>query len=240
MVDPRVLDEVPERAVAVYAHPDDHEVSCGGTLARWAAAGCEVHVVVAARGDKGSDDPACDTDALSTLRAGEVRAAADALGVAGVELLGHADGELDVDPLALRRELVGILRRLRPETVVCPDPTAVFFGDGYLSHVDHRAIGWATLDAVAPASSSPLYFTDRGAPHHVSTVLLSPTLEPDVWVDVTTALDAKVDAVLAHRSQLASDADEWLPDFVRHRAEEEGKRAGLPTAEAFRRLRFGG
>lgn len=240
MTDPRVLDDVPERAVAVYAHPDDHEVTCGGTLARWAAGGCEVHVVVAARGDKGSDDATCDTGALAEARAGEVRAAADALGVAGVELLGHADGELDVDQLALRREVVGVLRRLRPDTVVCPDPTAVFFGDGYVSHVDHRAIGWATLDAVAPAASSPLYFTELGAPHHVSTVLLSPTLEPDMWVDVTSALDAKVAAVLAHRTQLAGDADEWLPDFVRQRAEEEGRRAGLPTAEAFRRLRFGG
>ena len=232
------FDEVPARAVAVYAHPDDHEVTCGGTLARWAAAGCEVHVIVAARGDKGSSDPSADRDALAIRRADEVRAAGEALGVAGVELLGHDDGELDADPVALRAQLVEVIRRLRPDTVVCPDPTAVFFGDGYVSHVDHRAIGWATVDAIEPAAK-PLYFPSSADVHQVATVLLSPTLEPDVWVDVTSTLDAKVAAVLAHRSQLAADAEDWLPDFVRHRAQQEGKRGALPHAEAFRRLQLG-
>jgi LmbE family N-acetylglucosaminyl deacetylase len=114
----------------------------------------------------------------------------------------------------------------------------VFFGDGYVSHVDHRAIGWATVDAIEPAAK-PLYFPEHGAVHQVSRMLLSPTLEPDVWIDVTSTLDAKVTAVLAHRSQLPAGAEEWLPDFVRHRAEEEGRRGGLPHAEAFRRLHFG-
>ena len=232
------LAEVPSCAVAVYAHPDDHEVSCGGTLARWAAEGCEVHVVVAARGEKGSDDPGCDTDALAARRAEEVRDAAAALGVAGVTLLDRPDGELDADLPGLRAELVALVRTIKPDTVICPDPTAVFFGDGYVSHVDHRAIGWATLDAVAPAAALPHYFADSGAAHRVTTVLLSPTLEPDVWVDVSSSMEAKVAAVLAHRSQLAADAGEWLPDFVRHRAEEEGRRGGLPAAEAFRRLRI--
>jgi len=232
------FDDVPSCALAVYAHPDDHEVTCGGTLARWAAAGCEVHVLVAARGDKGSADPATDGDALAARRAEEAAAAGTALGVASVTILDHDDGALDADVPALRSEVVAALRRLRPDTVVCPDPTAVFFGDGYVSHVDHRAVGWATVDAVEPAAK-PLYHPEHGAPHQVRTVLLSPTLEPDVWVDVSDAIDAKVAAVLAHRTQLADDADDWLPDFVRHRAEEEGRRAGLPFAEAFRRLRLG-
>jgi len=114
----------------------------------------------------------------------------------------------------------------------------VFFGDGYVSHVDHRTIGWATLDAVAPAASSPLYFPDRGPAHQVATVLLSGTLDPDAWIDIEAHLDAKVAALFAHRSQLAAAADDWLGDFVRHRAEEEGKRAGVAYAESFRRLRF--
>jgi LmbE family N-acetylglucosaminyl deacetylase len=114
----------------------------------------------------------------------------------------------------------------------------VLFGDGYVAHVDHRAIGWATLDAVAPMAASPHYFPDRGAAHQVSTLLLSGTLEPDVWIDIGDALDAKVAALFAHRSQLADDAEGWLGDFVRHRAEQEGRRAGVPHAEAFRRIRF--
>jgi LmbE family N-acetylglucosaminyl deacetylase len=114
----------------------------------------------------------------------------------------------------------------------------VFFGDGYVNHADHRALGWAVLDAAAPAASSPLYFPERGAAHHVSTVLLSGTLEPDVWIDIEPGLDAKVQALFSHTSQLAGDADDWLADFVRHRAGEDGRRAGLAAAEGFRRLRL--
>ena len=232
-----VWDETPQRVLAVYAHPDDPEVSCGGSLARWARAGTEVHAVVATRGDKGSADPAADGDALAEQRSAEVAAAAEVLGLAGVELLGHPDGELTAVP-TLVRELVGVVRRLRPDVVVGADPTAVFFGDAYVNHVDHRCIGWATLDAVAPASSSPLYFPEQGPAHQVRTVLLSGTIEPDVWVDVGAALDTKVRAMFCHRSQLAPDAGEWLGDFVRQRAAEEGRRAGLRSAEGFRRLRL--
>jgi LmbE family N-acetylglucosaminyl deacetylase len=232
-----VLDDVPARALAVYAHPDDPEVSCGGTLARWAAAGCDVHVVIGCTGDKGSSDPTTDPNELAARRAQEVQAAADALGLAGVDLLGHPDGDLDVTT-TLKAEIIGLVRRHAPDVVVCPDPTAVFFGDGYVSHADHRAIGWATLDAVAPAAASPLYNPGLGPPHQVATMLLTGTLEPDTWVDIESAIDAKVASSFAHRSQLADDAEDWLADFIRHRAEEEGRRAGVPFAESFRRLRF--
>jgi LmbE family N-acetylglucosaminyl deacetylase len=232
-----LFTDVPERVLAVYAHPDDPEVSCGGALARWSKAGAEVHVVVACAGDKGSSDPATDSAELAARRADEVRAAAEAMGVAGVELWAHPDGDLDRVP-ELRAELVGTLRRLTPDVVVAPDPTAVFFGDGYVNHVDHRTIGWAVLDAVAPAAASPLYHPDRGSAHQVGTVLLSGSLEPDVWVDIADGIDAKVRALFSHTSQLAADAEEWLADFVRHRAEEEGRRGGVGLAEGFRRLRF--
>jgi len=228
---------VPERVLAVYAHPDDPEVSCGGTLALWAAAGAEVHLLVATRGEKGTVDAAVDPAELALARAAEVVAAGEVLGVAGVEQLGHPDGELDRVP-ALRGEVVAAVRRVRPDVVVCPDPTAVFFGDGYVSHVDHRAIGWACLDAVAPASSLPHYFPAAGPAHAVATVLLSPTLEPDVWVEVGESLEAKAAAMRCHRSQLG-DLDGDLVDLVRARATDEGRRAGLGPAEGFRRLRLG-
>lgn len=233
---PELIADVPARALAVYAHPDDPEVSCGGTLARWAAGGCEVHVVIATLGDKGSHDPTTDPTKLSAQRADEAKEAGVELGVAGVELLGRPDGELDADLPALRAELVGILRRLRPEVVVCPDPTSSFFGDAYVNHVDHRTIGWAALDAVAPAAAQPLYFPHLGEPHQVATVLLSGTLEPDAWVDIAGSVEAKVAALRCHASQLAEDADDWLLAFVRSRAEEAGRKAGVPFAEGFRRL----
>ena len=160
-----LLEDTPARALAVYAHPDDPEVSCGGTLARWAAAGAEVRAVIACQGEKGSHDPATATAVLASERAAEAAAAADALGLAGIDLLGHPDGELDA-VIDLRAELVGLIRAHRPDIVVCPDPTAVFFGDGYVSHVDHRTIGCEPSDRFLLESFILRY--DERPPHGCS------------------------------------------------------------------------
>jgi LmbE family N-acetylglucosaminyl deacetylase len=231
---PELVDEVPARALAVYAHPDDPEVSCGGALARWARAGSEVHVVVCTRGDKGSSDPAVDPDDLAVRRRAEMAAAAEVLGLAGHHQLGHPDGEVANAP-ALRGELVGIIRATRPEVVVCPDPTAVFFGPSYFNHHDHRVVGWAALDAVSPAAAQPHYFPEAGAAHRVGAVYMSGTLEPDVWIDISETVDVKAQALLCHGSQLGETA-EWLRTVVRERAEDAGRQAGVACAEGFRRL----
>src|SRR5437763_16782213 len=102
----------PERALAIYAHPDDPEISAGGTLARWADAGAEVHVVLTTRGDKGTNDPDADIEELVNTRRGEASAAAEVLGVKGSSTLDHADGELE-NNRELRFELVRLLRDIR-------------------------------------------------------------------------------------------------------------------------------
>lgn len=235
---PDLVEGAPERGLAVYAHPDDPDVSCGGTMARWVRAGTELHVVVCAQGDKGSADPRTRPDELARRRADEVAAAAAVLGLSGHHLLGYSDGEVD-NTSELRALLVRLVRRIRPEVVVCPDPTAVLFGSTYFNHRDHRAVGWATLDAVTPAAANPHYFPDEGPAHQVEAVYMSGTLEPDAWVDVTDYIEAKLEALLCHRSQLG-DTGEWFHEVVRQRAEEEGRRAGVRYAEGFRLLRLTG
>jgi LmbE family N-acetylglucosaminyl deacetylase len=232
-----IEDSIPARALAVFAHPDDPEVGCGGTLARWSAAGSEVHLVIANRGDKGSMDPSVDPDALAADRAEEVARAAAVLGLASVEQLGYPDGEIENDA-ALRARLVEVVRRVRPTALVAPDPTAVFFGDGYINHRDHRQLGWAVLDSVVPAAS-PLYGPGAGPAHQVELLLLSGTLEANAWVDVGDVLDVKVAAVACHESRLGSDPS-LIAGILEARAREEGARAGVTCAEAFRRLRFTG
>jgi len=229
-----MFDEAPARALAVYAHPDDPEISCGATLARWAAAGAEVHVLVLTRGEKGSHDPAVDLDELAERRSGEMEAAGKVLRLAGQEQLAIDDGEL-VNSLEVRERIVSAIRRARPDVVVCPDPTAVIFGDTYFNHSDHRVAGWATLDSVSPAAGNPHYFPAAGPAHPVGVVLLSGTLEPNVWVDVTGSLETKVDALLCHASQLDGSED-LFRDVLRNRAEAEGRTAGVRYAESFRRL----
>jgi len=235
-----MADDAPASALAVYAHPDDAEIAAGGTLAKWAAAGASVWVLVTARGDKGSDDPGADRDALAARRVEETAKAVAVLGLAGHFHLGYDDGDLP-DDHKLRGEIVRHVRELRPEVVLCPDPTAVFFGDGYFNHHDHRVTGWATLDAVAPAAGNPHYFPEHlreglGV-HQVRAVYLSGTLEPNHWVDIGTTLERKIDGLFCHESRLV-DADDWLRDFLRDRAEQGGAGSGVRYAEPFRRITF--
>jgi LmbE family N-acetylglucosaminyl deacetylase len=230
----RLVGEVPARALAVYAHPDDVEVACGGTLARWARAGCEAHLIVVCQGDKGSTDPAAQPDALAATRAQEVAEAAAVLGLASHRLLGMPDGEVELTP-ALLGDLVGAIRSVRPEVVIAPDPTAVLFGRRYVNHRDHRVVGAAAMDAVAPAAAMPHYFPDRGAAWSVGELWLSGTLEPDVHVDVEPVLDVKAAALACHRSQVDVPG-ELLRSVVEQRAEDAGRAAGARYAESFRRM----
>jgi LmbE family N-acetylglucosaminyl deacetylase len=224
----------PGRALAIYAHPDDPDVACGGTLASWAAAGTEVHVCLCCQGDKGSPDPAISPESLAEQRRREVGAAGQVLGVRAHYWLGYKDGEVE-STTELCGRLVALVREVRPEAVLAPDPTAVFFGPSYINHRDHRAVGWAVLDAVAPAAASPHYFPSSGPPFQVSELWLSGTLEPDTWVDITNWVDKKAAALACHTSQVG-EGGEWLRQVVRERAEEAGQGSGLGLAEAFRKV----
>src|SRR6516165_6281973 len=211
-----MIVETPGVVLAVYAHPDDADVACGGALARWAKAGSSVHLIVCTDGGKGTTDSSRKPKKLAAERAGEL-----------------------VDSDDFRGTLVERVRTLRPELVCGHDPTAVFFGQDYFNHRDHRIAGAALLDAVAPAAALPHYFPETGPPHQVATVLLSGTLEPDDWVDVTDTIESKAAAVECHRSQFAGQGG-WAGQAVRRRAAEEGRRAGVQYAEGFRRLNLGG
>lgn len=231
-----MVDAVPARALAVYAHPDDVEVACGGTLARWVSAGCQAHLVVVCKGDKGSTDPTVDPAALAATRAEEVAEAAGVLGLASYRLLGVPDGEVEASAWLLG-ELVACIRSIQAEVVIAPDPTALLFGCRYVNHRDHRVVGAATLDAVAPAAAMPHYFPDRGPAWAVHELWLSGTLEADTHVDVEPVLAVKAAALACHRSQVDVPG-ELLRSVVEQRAEDAGRGLGIRYAESFRRMRL--
>lgn len=230
----RRYETVPARALAVFAHPDDPEVACAGTLAAWVAAGCEVALIVATRGEKGTDDPEESPEAVAAARMQEMAEADRIVGLPPRRVLGYPDGELE-DCAELRGTLVAAVRAFRPEVVLGPDPEAGIFGSHYVNHRDHRVLGWVLLDAVAPAAALPHYFPEAGPAHRVPTVLLAGTLRPEAVVDVSATLERKVAAVLAHRSQVRG-AEAWLADAVRRRAEDAGARVGLSAGEVFRHI----
>lgn len=214
----------PKRIAVIFAHPDDAEFICAGAVARWAAEGHHVAYVLLTSGDKGSDDPAVTPEQLATTRTAEQRAACDVLGVKEVRFLGYPDAML-VPDLAMRKALVRVIRELKPDVVVCQDPTVRFVGQSYLNHPDHRAAGEATLDAVYPAARDRMTFPELIAeglePHKVKEVYLAGAEKPDVAIDVTAHFDTKLAALRCHASQMG----EWDPEpMLREWAKEEAGR----------------
>lgn len=210
----------PRRVLVLVAHPDDEEFTMAGTLARWIRAGTEVVAVICTDGSRGSNDPDCHPADLAALRHREQEAASAILGVRQVVFLDYEDGTLQ-HTLDLRRDLTREIRRHRPDTVICGDPTVRYYGTGYLNHPDHRAAADAALDAVFPSAGTRWIFPellDEGLePHNVSDVYLYGAAEPDTWVDITETIDVKIQALREHRSQVGSDF-ETLSKRVRDRA----------------------
>lgn len=198
----------PLRVLVVLAHPDDPEFYCGGTVARWVMEGREVTYCLLTQGDKGDDEVEADPEVIAQKRMAEQRAAAEVLGVKDVIFLDHPDGYLTAD-LTLRRDVVRVIRQVRPEVIVTCDPTNFFPSDRYINHSDHRAAGQATLDAVFPAAGSGLYFPEllqeEGLkPHKVEQVYVAGAQHPNTIVNVTKFFNHKLRALKEHASQIPS------------------------------------
>jgi LmbE family N-acetylglucosaminyl deacetylase len=213
----------PKRIAVIFAHPDDAEFICAGAVARWASEGNHVTYVLLTSGDKGSDDPAMTPEQLAATRMAEQRAACDVLGVQDVLFLGRPDAML-VPDLGLRRELVRVIRTIRPDVVVCQDPTVRWVGQSYLNHPDHRAAGEATLDAVYPAARDRMTFPELLAeglePHKVREVYLAGAHTADVAIDITAQMETKLAALRCHKSQMGEwDPEEMLKQWAKEDAE---------------------
>jgi LmbE family N-acetylglucosaminyl deacetylase len=235
--------DVPKRALAIGAHPDDVEFGCGGTMAKWAAAGCEVFHLVLTDGSKGTWDPDVDQAELVVTRQREQRAAARALGGgktdADVVFLGWIDGELE-SSLRQRWEVSYWIRKFQPEVILGHDPWR-----RYRIHPDHRNAGFLTTDGIV-AARDPKFFPEQNvAPHRPTSLLLWEADEPDHVETIDHFLEAKVRALLAHESQYATtmritgdkDASSEVDAFraaVLDRAREAGSLAGVESGEAFK------
>jgi LmbE family N-acetylglucosaminyl deacetylase len=223
-------------ALVLFAHPDDAEFMCGGTVAKWAGAGCEVHYVVCTDGSAGSNEPGARREAVAPIREREQRAAAAVLGVKSVTFLGEPDGLLEVNP-ATRKKVCREVRRLRPEVLVAPDPSRLWFADRYINHWDHKQAGMLALTAVMPDAPTRVMFQELEEeglePFSIANLWLGSN-EPDTYVDITDTIDLKVQALAQHVSEEGEAAAPW----VRERAREIGKEGGIEYAEAFKAFRF--
>ena len=232
----------PGCALAIGAHPDDIEFGCGGTLAKWAAAGCRIVHLVLTDGSKGSWDPEQDPAELVAARREEQRAASRALGGTGeVVFLSWPDGELEAG-LRQRVQVCSWIRRVRPDVVLGHDPWR-----RYRLHPDHRNAGFLTTDGIV-AARDPHFFPELElAAHRPAALLLWEADQADHVEDVTGYEEAKLAGILAHASQHRStmaieegDTGEQLAAFrsrLLGRLATSGGEAEVAYGEAFKLIR---
>ncbi len=233
-----VVTDVPDRAMVIFAHPDDAEIGSGGVVARWVAAGCEVTYVLCTNGGAGTDDRSLSPEKLAGKRAAEQRAAADFMGVKHVVMLGYPDGGLE-DSREFRADIVRALRAYRPHTVFAHDPYRV---RGF-QHRDHRMVGLVTTDAVYPFARDHLHFPEHAneglEPHKVRELWYWGADEPDVIVDVTDSIDKQIAALVRHESQVGGlnvPPGSTIGERIKAGAAGQAKGYGFTYGAMFRRL----
>jgi LmbE family N-acetylglucosaminyl deacetylase len=235
---PTLHDTRPERVMVIVAHPDDADFGPAGTVARWVRQGSVAHLVCCTSGDAGADDARIDPLELARTREAEQRAAAAHVGYAEVTFLHQPDGALAND-LALREQLVRLIRTVRPDAVMAPDPTVVITRGGHVQHTDHRAAAMAALDAVYPAARNALAFPNLVIhedlePHAVRWMYLFWTDRPDTWVDISGTMATRIAALREHASQIREP--EGFEERIRAWAAEDAGPFGVEGVDSFRLL----
>ena len=147
-----------DRAMVIYAHPDDAEFSVAGTVAKWTKAGVEVTYCMVTNGASGSQDPKMTRAKLRDTRYAEQRKAAKVLGVKHVVFLGYEDGYL-YPTLEVRRDVARQVRIHKPDVILAMDPQ-FRVSDGYINHPDHIAAGEVALRTINPDASTLQMFPE--------------------------------------------------------------------------------
>ena len=235
-----MLDEATDikTILVVTAHPDDVDFGAAGSVAAWTDKGIDVRYCIATDGDAGGFDPAVPRSEIPRIRREEQTRAAKTVGVTELYFLGHPDGRLQ-PTLELRRDISRVIRRVRPDRMLCPSPERNLTRL-YASHPDHLAAGEAAVCAVYPDSRNPwahpeLLQEEGLEPHTVPELWLMATNDTDHFVDTTAQIERKIAALLCHESQMPDPGR--IPKLITEWGETVASRAGLPPgryAEGFR------
>lgn len=222
------------RIMCFSPHPDDSEIFCGGTLAKYKAQGHDVAVVVMTRGDVGS--PTLTREEIAAVRENEARAAAAIIG-AEFFWLGY-DDEFLYDTPDVRRHVIDVLREFKPDLVLCPDKDRDY-------HPDHTRTGQIVWDTHVMAAVR-LIPTAHPALGHIHEIWYYDTangigFEPEAYVDITEHWETKVKMAECHKSQ-----NDWLQHLYGYpvtclldiQSRFRGQQCGCRYAEAFRKARM--
>lgn len=214
--------------LAIAAHRDDVELTCGGTLIKAAARGQRTAIIDLTQGEMG-------TRGSAQLRAQEASAAAEILGVAARENVGLPDAGIENTP-ETRRRIAVLIRKFRPRVVIAPAPRG--------RHPDHRVAAELIRDACFVAGLAKI---DPATPPHRPTKVIHCLTyredfeKPTFVVDITAEFERKMDAVRCYASQFdgATQAGEVYPtseplyDVIRHQAAHYGSLIRARYGEPF-------
>jgi LmbE family N-acetylglucosaminyl deacetylase len=228
----------PKVVLGIAAHPDDLDFGAAGTMAHFAEQGAAVHYLILTDGSSGSEDREMTAERLIKIREKEQRAAVKAIGGKGVTFLGYPDGRLEVT-MDLKREIVKVLRTVRPDVVVTMDPSVLYSASrGFINHPDHRAAGQAALDSVFPLARDHMSFPELYAagfePHKTKTILLTNFNDANYYEDISETFPKKVAALKAHASQIGDV--KTVSTRMKEWAHAVGQKAGYDLAEGFVRI----
>lgn len=219
------------RVLAVGSHPDDLELSCGGTLARMVKEGYEVYTCHVANGNMGH--AVIMPDELGPMRTIEAENAGAVLGVKKVYNVDIGDCMLYADDINARREMVRIIREVRPDFIITHSPddymndhlevSKLVFETSFTATVGHMFPEYPVMDKVVP-----IYYMDN---------LAGTNFVPEMYVDVTDYIEQKLEAVECHKSQIVwmreHDKIDFI-EFVRSCTRGRGLQCGVMYAEGFR------
>jgi bacillithiol biosynthesis deacetylase BshB1 len=223
--------------LAIGAHPDDVELGCGATLAKEISNGKKVGILDLTRGELG-------TRGTAEIRDAEAANAAKLLGVKFRHNLGFSDGFL-VNNAASKLEIIKIIRKYRPDVVLCNaiDDRHIDHGKGSKLASDACFLsGLQKIETIYESNHQKAW-----RPKHVYHYIQWKNIEPDFVVDVTGFLDKKLETVFAYKSQFhQKDANEPetpitstnFRDSITYRAQDLGRLIGTEYAEGFTTERF--
>jgi len=220
------------RVLAIGAHPDDVELCCAGTLARYVERGNHVTVAIACNGDSATFD--LPPEKLVAVRGKEARRAAKSIGAELIEM-GISDWDLDVT-IGTKKLFADVIRQARADVIL------THFHTEYGS--DHNNTFILVRDGALAATVPSIRTAHRAIPRQPAIFMWDPLggygFQPELYVDITRTLSAKLRMLECHRSQR-----EWLSrhggmdfaEYVRVTARYRGFQSGVKYAEAFAPLK---
>lgn len=217
--------------LCIQPHPDDNEVGAGATIAKLAARGCKITYLTITDGSNGTIDPDLKPAELAAIRRNEVEKSAAFLGASKTIFLDLPDGGYADEKLLCQR-IVEVIRQVKPELIMAPDPFMP-----YECHPDHRRVGMAAAEACI-FSMFPGFKTECGDGQVCSPkgIAFHTTAYPNTFVGVDETWEKKLKALAIHQSQFPQPVLEQLGMYFACKANKNAEGKPFALAEAFKVL----